>query len=442
MKEEFSTTHDDTADVKNLIKQEVLQDDVKTKQFECAQCNVKFAAERYLKLHVYRKHKNHEIDSKTPSCVYCNIPFKRRCDMLRHIRRIHNEPHPTKRRRRTDIEYKVFCDICNLGYTRRHDMEKHRKSKHPDAGIASEETLIINQCSICKEMFTTVVLLKQHLNSAHDFKENTRLRRKKCEIKANHYCDVCKKGFTRKFDMKKHRLSKHPDAPPNHETFKPTNKNTHLLAKCKVPGTDNQIYYKCETCGKLFRQSYNFIRHQTIHTGVRAFFCHICGKNFRVLGGLQRHINEHHYGVKKYGCEVCGKKFAAKSTRDDHLNIHSDTRPFVCDICGKTFRQKASLHIHKLFHTNNYRFSCNLCGKKFRRGNELKVHSYLHTGHKPHKCELCGAMFRLGQDLKRHAKVHVQFVCVQCGRSFSHEKYLNGHVKEHHEHGAEYVMCP
>lgn len=350
--------------------------------------------------------------------MYCNIPFKRRCDMLRHVRRFHKEPHkiPRKRRRKGDIEYKVFCDICNLGYTRRHDMEKHRKNKHPDAGEVNEEKL-----NVCLQE-----------------EQEKRLRRKKSEIVADHHCDVCNRGFTRKFDMFKHRSIKHPDA-PNLETITQNNKeNSHLLERCKVPSTDNQTCYKCEACGKLFRHSYNFIRHQSIHTGVRAFFCHICGKNFRVLGGLQRHINEHHYGVKKYSCEICGKKFAAKSTRDDHLNIHTNTRPFVCDICGKAFKQKASLHVHKLFHTNVYRFSCNICGKKYRRASELKVHSYLHTGHKPHKCGLCGAMFRLRQDLKRHAKVHVQFVCGQCGHGFNQEKYLKSHLKDQHSEVLEY----
>lgn len=339
--------------------------------------------------------------------------------MLRHVRTIHAKPlkYTTKRRRKTDVEHTVFCDVCNLGYTRRNDMEKHRKIKHPDA-----KELKCNQKkradNKCNKNATAV--------------EEKRQRRRKSEIIADHYCDVCNKGFTRKFDMKKHRTIKHPDAPPNLEKKVAENKeNVVLLEKCKVPSDDNQTYYKCEVCAKLFRHSYNFLRHQSIHTGIRPFFCHICGKNFRVLGGLQRHINELHYGVKKYSCEICGKKFAAKSTRDDHLNIHTNTRPFVCDICGKAFKQKASLHIHKLFHTNVYRFSCNICGKKFRRANELKVHGYLHTGHKPHKCGICGAMFRLRQDLKRHGKVHVQCVCADCGKSFAQEKYLKSHVKEH-----------
>lgn len=332
--------------------------------------------------------------------------------MLKHIRNIHYiKPQicSTKRRRKTDIQYKVFCNICNLGYTRKYDMEKHRRNKHPNA----------NHLELTKQ--------EDPHKETSNIIERKRLRRKKNEIIPKYYCDVCNKGFTRKYDMQKHRTVKHPDA-PNSETSNKNQENSLLLKKCKVSSNDNRICYKCEICGKLFHHSYNFRRHQTIHTEIRPFFCHICGKNFRVLGGLQRHINEHHNGVKKYSCEICAKKFSAKSTRDDHLNIHTNTRPFVCDICGKAFRQKASLHVHKLFHTNVFRFNCNVCGKRFRRASELKVHGYLHTGYKPHKCGICGALFRLKQDLKRHAKVHVQ-----CGKSFGQEKNLKNHIKENQE---------
>lgn len=367
-------------------------------------------------------HKRKNESSEKPLCPHCHVSFKRRCDMLRHVRKIHTKPHnyPTKRRRRTEIEYKVFCDVCKLGYTRKHDMEKHRKIKHPDAKpIEMQATQNITDNNECNE----------HLQDNCKTKQ-IHLRRRKSEIIAKHYCDVCNKGFTRKFDMEKHRSIKHPDAPFVERKINGNKENSDLLKKCKITGSDNQIYYKCEICAKLFRQTCNFLRHQSVHTGIRSYFCHICGKGFRVLGGLQRHINEHHYGIKKYACEVCGQKFAAKTTRDDHLNTHSNTRPFVCDVCGKAFKQKASLHIHKLFHTNIYRFSCSVCGKKFRRASELKVHGYLHTGHKPHKCEVCGAMFRLKQDLKRHNKVHVQCYCAHCGRNFSQEKQLKNHIRE------------
>lgn len=406
-------TDEDEVDLPSNFQEE---DD--NEHFQCQFCDVKFATEAFLNLHILKKHETKSDVSKNatkPSCQFCNATFQRRCDMLRHIRRLHTETFlfPTKRRRRTDIKYTVFCDICNKGYTRRYDMEKHRNVKHPNC----------QKSEVSDEVNFKILSEKR---------EKKRVRRKRHEINAEYHCDLCNKGFTRKYDMQKHRAIKHPSAPKLPAL--PTQNHTSLLQSCKVPSDDNKTYYKCQTCGKLFHQSYNFIRHQSIHTGIRPFFCHICGKNFRVLGGLQRHINEHHYGVKKYPCDICGKKFAAKATRDDHRNIHTNNRPFVCDTCGKAFRQKASLHIHKLFHSEVYRFSCNICGKKYRRASELKVHGYLHTGQKPHDCAVCGKKFRLQHDLKRHLKVHdklTECVCNECGVSFRQERYLQNHKKTH-----------
>lgn len=239
---------------------------------------------------------------------------------------------------------------------------------------------------------------------------NKRKRRKKIEIEPKFFCDVCTKGFTRKHGVKKHREKVHKNVPVQNEkdpgAATATQQKLQLLERCKVVNADGTESYKCETCHKLINLSHNFIQHQSVHTGARPFFCHICGKCFRMSSTLNRHIKEFHYRIKRFTCDICHKKFAAKASLDDHLNIHTNTRPFSCDTCGKSFKQKASLHIHKLFHTNNFRFCCSVCGKKYRRARELKVHGWLHTGYRPYSCKICGNSFRLTQDLKRHMKVH------------------------------------
>ncbi|KAB0803391.1 hypothetical protein PPYR_00361 [Photinus pyralis] len=370
-------------------------------------------------------------DEEYFSCTICNKKFEAEDNLNIHYSLVHDN----KKRR----ESKQFvCYICEVSYKRKSNIIKHIKSEHSAIQLGNTEPLenilrSFEKCTVCNKAFEKRSSLCKHMRDEHGEKK-PRTRRNKSDIVAEHFCDVCRKGFTRKFDMQKHRKLKHPTAPTIETMPTEQQKTSQLLKRCQVPGGDNKTYYKCEICGKLFRQSYNFVRHQTVHTGVRAFFCHICGKNFRVSGGLHRHITEHHYGVKKYHCDICGRGFAAKATRDDHRNIHTNDRPFICDICGKAFRQKASLHIHKLFHGNNYRFSCSECDKKFRRASELKVHSWVHTGYKPHQCKICEAKFRLSQDLKRHVKIHNKLsecVCTECGSTFSQERYLKNHKKTH-----------
>lgn len=345
------------------------------------------------------------------------------------------------RRRKVDIKYKIFCEVCKKGYTRRSDMERHRKLKHgsifnscdgtkSETDVTSTSLQILDfSCRYCSEKFEKRIELKVHVKAKHGI---SRFRRRHNEITAEYFCDICEKGFTRKHDMKKHRKGKHPNAVSASEIAK--NEKLSYLKKLKVMGPENRTYYRCDVCKKIFKYAYDMLRHQTTHTKVYVFVCHICAKRFPSSNGLRRHINQHHYGVKKFSCEICGKSFAANATREEHMNIHTNNRPFVCDICGKAFKQKASLRSHKLFHTNDFKFSCNFCDKKFRRAYELKTHTWTHTGHRPHQCHLCSSTFRLGQDLKRHLKVHDKLgecTCDECGATFSQQKYLNNHKRSH-----------
>ncbi|KAI4467876.1 orotate phosphoribosyltransferase [Holotrichia oblita] len=344
------------------------------------------------------------------------------------------------RRRKADITYKIFCEICNKGYTRRSDMERHCRLKHEGTNNNHEELKIIRKstddkqeglssCMYCEEKFKRRLELKMHVKAKHGI---SRLRRRYNEINAEYFCDICSKGFTRKYDMKKHRQRQHPNAALGEETEK--DKKLINLKKLKVFGPDNKTYYKCDICKKVMKHAYDMLRHQTTHSKVYIFVCHICAKRFPSSSGLRRHVDQHHYGVKKFSCEICGKNFAANATREEHMNIHTNYRPFVCDICGKAFKQKGSLRSHQLFHTNDFKFSCNFCTKKFRRAYELKTHTWTHTGHRPHQCHLCTSTFRLGQDLKRHLRVHDKLgecACSECGATFSQQKYLNNHKRSH-----------
>lgn len=391
-----------------------------------------------------------ELDDDTGNdswyCQLCLCKFPTKTTFIEHNKSMH-------------VSAKELCKICNKVFKKHSELVRHMKycnvkqfSDNYDTSSAiikqelvesddDKTDLVLKQsCDDCDASYDSETDLKEHQCLA-DKGKGKRNRRKKCEIIATHFCDVCSKGFTRRHDMKKHRAKQHSNVPELVKNESPSmmqnKKNVELLRKSKVINAEGKQFYKCDICSKLIHHSYDFVRHQTIHTGVRPFFCHICGKNFRMSSTLNRHIKELHYRIKKFACDQCGRKFAAKAALEDHKNIHTNERPFICDVCGKSFKQKSSLYIHKLFHTNNFRFSCTVCGKKYRRARDLKVHSWLHTGHRPYACDICGSMFRLSQDLKRHAKVHnknsSECICTDCGASFSQLRYLKNHRKIHED---------
>ncbi|XP_044728055.1 zinc finger protein 436-like [Chrysoperla carnea] len=387
--EDNSDSDDDRGDVTASPLPPSEEENVPRKKlYSCDTCQETFKTLKHFKSHLAETlHKTQSLPKGRPTnepryyCEICDYGFPERDLMVEHRAKAHQTSNETVKNENHEQESK------SLGVEIKTEESEHETTV-PTTPSSEDKEL----CNICNSLFAIKHDLKRHIRIRHP------------EITPTFSCDVCSKEFPRKYQMQKHRKELHSDVPEK-ETLKRgrTQQNSDLLARCRIE-YEGKPHYQCEHCPRVIHLPYHFLRHQTIHTGVRAFFCHLCGKTFRLSSGLSRHIKELHHGVKKYPCEICGRCFASKNTRDDHMNIHTGARPFVCDLCGKCFKQKASLHVHKTFHKNEKLHVCTAanCGKQFRRAHELKVHGWVHTGFKPHGCTMCESTFRLTRDLKRH----------------------------------------
>lgn len=127
--------------------------------------------------------------------------------------------------------------------------------------------------------------------------------------------------------------------------------------------------YKCQDCGKEFRERVHLRQHRWTHSSDK-FVCEICGTPFSRKGNMKEHIKKHH-NYNKEGDKDGGFKY--KKQGKEKLEEYQ----YQCGICSKIYSNETYLKIHLKSHSSQQAYYCSVCGKKFRHSGSLVSHNLL-----------------------------------------------------------------
>ena len=257
-----------------------------------------------------------------------------------------------------------------------------------------------HQCALCDSQFNTQTGYKLHMESKHQG--------------LTYNCSQCNKICTQKGALKSHVYAVHEN-------------------KSK----------KCPLCDQRFSTADERLQHiDEVHDGKGSKMCSECGLRFvnkcpictkaqqkSGNGGEQLNPN----------CKICGKTFKSVFFLKKHISgVHEGEKPPLCPSCGKSFETKESLKRHEeRIHENKKPHKCSLCDGYYGDKSELRAHIQGVHGEKKHACSLCKKRFTAIGGLNRHIRlVHEKSTaqtCHLCHKTFSSMWSLKYHISTVHE---------
>lgn len=458
------------------------------KEYRCTECQYSTQNVDNLITH-YHSHPQQDFHF----CPTCNIyllnddpPSKHVCDVTSYIL-------PKKMLRK---KLAHTCKICSHASRRFYQHVRHMRTH---TGITPFK------CNGCSQYFSQSSCLYKHMRVAgrcrgskhKKFPKNWNINKttKPKQVMENIVeCNGLKDCYVKLVDISRTNVC--PYCSKTFTSSKMTNKHVRSVHKVKgvlkgreKGGADEFGKYKCQFCPRVFKYSYNRVRHlrgciKEITNGSSwkigsKYQCPLCKAKFSFPNNRTRHIQKNClndfirqlYPTRRnpvesceneerpltatgledklsYKCSLCPASFFHLSGKYKHMKKHELCKPTGYPILKKkqeNITSETSVKCMDTLTSNKANdgdvFSCPFCGKSFNTSLSLKKHETSHKGDRPYHCLECGKRFLRHDHLTSHKKVHQRRIqCTVCRKILTTVGELIQHRKTHSKRGK--LKCP
>ncbi|KAH8297756.1 hypothetical protein KR054_008790 [Drosophila jambulina] len=207
--------------------------------------------------------------------------------------------------------------------------------------------------------------------------------------------------------------------------------------------------YKCEQCGKGFKNTKQLKNHRRLHRTQGLGMGKHAGqaeKDQQQQGGS---LASTEATVMMHRCEDCGAAFKQRKTLREHL-CKERNEQLECPECQRVFGSKSSLRLHLRTHQEQKRFRCDHCGHETSDHNAFRRHLGTHKEHKRYSCPHCdfkaiqSTAFRIHLQ-KRHPDQELSSIiykCDQCSFTSINQGLLQVHQAKHEASASASASAP